>query len=138
MTLGERIKKIRQDAGLLQRKFGELVGLDANTISGYETNRDKPGKARLYVIADKFGINPEWLIDGKGEPYKSQEVDEATRKKIEREHIRRIFLQLPEETQLAILDVLRNEIAAQTPTRVTNNNAEVNGDVSGDVTINQS
>lgn len=112
MTIGERLKKIRTDAGLLQKKFGELVGLDANTVSGYEIGRNKPGAARLYLIADKFNVNPEWLINGEGEPYKSQTVDAETRAQIEREHINRLFSELTPATQRIILEVLRDKVAA--------------------------
>lgn len=133
MTLRERLKKIRLDAGLRQSEFAAKVGLGAKTLSNYETGQDKPGTSRLLLIAEKFKVNTNWLLKGEGEPYGEPDVDAATKARIEREHIRRLFSELSPETQRIILDVLREEVGAA---RIKNN-AEVNGDVSGDVIINQ-
>lgn len=138
MTLPERIKKIRRDAKLTQSEFGKIVGLGTGSITNIETGRDKPGTPRLFLIAEKFGVNPEWLIEGKGEPYRTQTVDDETRDRIEREHIRKLFSELSPKTQRIVLDVLREELGVdKIETRSVKNNAEVNGDVRGDVIINQ-
>lgn len=133
MTVGDRIRKIRDKTGLTQTGFGELVGLEQRTISDYERGVSQPGVGRLYLIAEKFNVNPEWLINGIGEPYKQSEVDAATKERIEREHIRRLFSELSPKTQEIILDVLREHVGLAH----VKNNAAVNGDVSGDVIINQ-
>lgn len=133
MTVGDRIRKIRDKTGLTQTGFGELVGLEQRTISDYERGVSQPGVGRLYLIAEKFNVNPEWLINGVGEPYKQSEVDAATKERIEREHIRRLFSELSPKTQEIILDVLREHVGLAH----VKNNAAVNGDVSGDVIINQ-
>lgn len=134
MTLQDRLKKIRKDAGLRQSSFADKVGLGQKTLSNYETGRNQPGEGRLFLIAEKFGVNPQWLLTGEGEQYLSQhDVDAKTKARIEREHIRRLFSELSPETQRIILDVLRKEVGMA---RIKNN-AEVNGDVSGDVIINQ-
>lgn len=133
MTLQDRLKKIRKDAGLRQSEFADRVGLGYKTLSNYENGRSQPGVGRLFLIAEKFGVNTNWLLKGEGEPYGEPDVDVATKARIEREHIRRLFSELSPETQRIILDVLREEVGAA---RIKNN-AEVNGDVSGDVIINQ-
>lgn len=133
MTVGDRIRKIRDKTGLTQTGFGELVGLEQRTISDYERGVSQPGVGRLYLIAEKFNVNPEWLINGIGEPYKQSEVDAATKERIEREHIRRLFSELSPKTQEIILEVLREHVGLAH----VKNNAAVNGDVSGDVIINQ-
>ena len=133
MTVGDRIRKIRDKTGLTQTGFGELVGLEQRTISDYERGVSQPGVGRLYLIAEKFNVNPKWLINGVGEPYKQSEVDAATKERIEREHIRRLFSELSPKTQEIILDVLREHVGLAH----VKNNAAVNGDVSGDVIINQ-
>ena len=110
MTVGDRIRKIRDKTGLTQTGFGELVGLEQRTISDYERGVSQPGVGRLYLIAEKFNVNPKWLINGVGEPYKQSEVDAATKERIEREHIRRLFSELSPKTQEIILDVLREHV----------------------------
>lgn len=112
MTIGSRLKKIRLDTGLTQTEFGAKIGLEQRTLSNYERGVDSPGVARLYLIAERFNINPEWLINGEGEQYKSQTVDAETRAQIEREHINRLFSELTPATQQTILEVLRDKVAA--------------------------
>ena len=112
MTLAERLKKIRKVAKLRQSEFGAAIGLEQKTVSDYETGRTAPGTARLYLIAERFNVNPEWLINGTGEQYKSQTVDAETRAQIEREHINRLFSELTPATQRIILEVLRDKVAA--------------------------
>ena len=112
MELKDRIRKIRLDAGLTQKEFAQRIGVSRIYSSGWETNQSSPGSARLFVIAEKFNVNPDWLIDGSGEPYKSQTVDAKTREQIEREHINKLFSELTPQTQQIILEVLRDKVAA--------------------------
>lgn len=125
MTLGERIKKIRSDAGLTQKEFGEVIGVGRLYVSSLEIGQAQPGKARLFVIADKFNVNLEWLQTGNGEPYLS---DEFKRERAERDYIVRLFTSLPVEMQRQIVDALR-EIVGASPQNVVNNNGTINGNI---------
>lgn len=125
MTLGERIKKIRSDAGLTQKEFGECIGVGRLYVSSLEIGQAQPGKARLFVIADKFNVNLEWLQAGNGEPYLS---DEFKRERAERDYIVRLFTSLPVEMQKQIIDALR-EIVGTSPQNVVNNNGTINGNI---------
>lgn len=125
MTLGERIKKIRSDAGLTQKEFGEVIGVGRLYVSSLEIGQAQPGKARLFVIADKFNVNLEWLQTGNGEPYLS---DEFKRERAERDYIVRLFTSLPIEIQKQIIDALR-EIVGASPQNVVNNNGTINGNI---------
>ena len=137
MTLADRLRKIRTDANLRQAEFGALVGLGQKTVSEYESGRSAPGVARLLVIAEKFGINPDWLIKGDGEPeYKSQTVDAETRAQIEREHINKLFSELTPQTQQIILDVLRDKVAAIQQGK-SSASVEVNNTSGGVINIQQ-
>ncbi len=135
MTIGERLKEIRLKLKLSQTEFGQKVGLERTSLSNYERGVDQPGKGRLYLIAEKFGVNPEWLINGTGEPYKSNEVSAEDRDEIEREHIRRMFSELSPRTQRIILDVLKERIEQDKLNKSYRNNIEI-GTVHGDVSIN--
>ena len=139
MTLSERLKKIRTDAGLRQAEFGALVGLGQKTVSEYESGRATPGVSRLLTIAEKFGVNPEWLIKGVGDAvYKGQAVDDVTREQIEREYISRLFSELTPRTQQIILEVLRDKVASGAATHETvNASVVVNKTSGGVININQ-
>lgn len=61
-TIAKRIKFAREKSGLTQEKLAEMLGVDKNTVSRWETgNRGLPNK-RLYQIAKILKINIESLI----------------------------------------------------------------------------
>ena len=139
MELKDRIRKIRTDAGLTQKDFGERIGVGRIYVSGWETNQSEPGKARLFVIAEKFNVNIDWLLTGEGEPYKNKRsVDPETRDEIEREYIQNIFAALPERARKQILVVLRKMVAENSSAQstTTNNQIEVHGANNGSIVIN--
>lgn len=135
MTIGERIKTIRVNAGLTQTAFGVKVGLEQRTVSDYERGIAAPGKGRLFLIAEKFGVNPDWLIEGIGEPYKSKEISAEDRAKIEREHIRRLFSELSPKTQRAVIDALKDMIEQDKLESACRNSIKIET-VNGHVSIN--
>lgn len=78
--MNQRIKKIRKDFGLTQEEFGKRLGVKRNTVATYEMGRGEPINAIISLICKEFGVNEEWLREGKGNPYKSrtknQEIQE--------------------------------------------------------------
>lgn len=109
MTLGQRLRKIRKDAGLSQTEFAKRVGVTTPiSISGWENDRVKVGNARIYVIADVFNANVDWLMTGKGAPYVvPSDVDDETREQIEDKYIMRLFVSLPEKYQRRLLAAMQ-------------------------------
>ena len=69
MTIGERIKKVRQEKHLTQQDLAERMGIKRNTIAIYETNRSTPSIAVISLICREFHVNEAWLRTGKGEMY---------------------------------------------------------------------
>lgn len=109
MTLGQRLRKIRKDAGLSQSEFAKRVGVSTLfSISGWENDRVKVGDARVYVIADVFNVNVDWLMTGNGAPYVvPSDVDDKTREEIEDKYIMRLFVSLPEKYQRRLLTAMQ-------------------------------
>ena len=65
-SIGYRLKKIREEAGLSMRAFGEVIGYSASYVSQIEKgNREIPARA-IELISVKFGIEPAWLKTGDG------------------------------------------------------------------------
>ena len=89
MTIGERIKTIRKTAKLTQKEFAAMIGVGWGLVASWEQGQKQPGQARLYVIADRFKVNPQWLIDGTGDIYRDDAVNDATQAQLEIEVIRR-------------------------------------------------
>ena len=137
MTIAQRIKKIRTEAGLTQEKFAKAIGVKWISVAGWEQGVREPVKARLFVIAEKFHVNIDWLTTGEGEPYVDKSVDAETRREIEFEYIKKLFTALSSELQTQILAALRDMVATGSTTpRLINNHIDVRGTINGDVSIN--
>ena len=65
-TIGERIKKIRKEAGLTQQRFAERIGAKQNTIAQSEIGRTSPLDPGITAICKEFDIQEEWLRHGVG------------------------------------------------------------------------
>lgn len=134
----DRIKKIRRDAGMTQKDFATAVGVKPIIVSHWETGATSPGKARLYVIAERFKVNPQWLIDGMGDIYRSDALNDATQAQIEIDVIKSLFQGLPVEYQNKILVALREMIATgSTVPSLNSNRVDISGTVNGNVDITQ-
>jgi len=67
MVFGERLRMARRKAGLTQKQLGDAVGMTKGSISGLENGSSKnPSAGNLLPIAKALGVNPEWLLTGKG------------------------------------------------------------------------
>lgn len=78
--MNERIKQVRQSAGLTQLQFAERLGLSRNFIAMMETGSRDPSDRTISDICREFNINEDWLRTGNGEMSRkltrSQEIAE--------------------------------------------------------------
>ena len=63
MTVGERIRAARKEAGLTQKQLGEKLGVSAAMIGQYETGVRNPKLGTLKKIANALEIDLLTLID---------------------------------------------------------------------------
>lgn len=62
----QRIREVRQKAGLNQTEFAEIIGTTKNQLSKYETStQDTPTKV-IISVCEKFDVDANWLM-GVGE-----------------------------------------------------------------------
>lgn len=90
MTIGDRIREIRMQAGedgekLTLEKFGQRVSLTNQAISAMESGRSKPSNATIDLICREFNISREWLETGEGEmhPLPTSEFDDLLAQLVE-------------------------------------------------------
>ena len=67
MTLADRIKHARTQAGFTQITFSEAIGCTQPVVSRYENGKNIPSLARLQTIANVCQVRFEWLATGKGQ-----------------------------------------------------------------------
>lgn len=58
----QRIREVRQKAGLTQTEFADIIGTTKNQLSKYETNtQDTPTKV-IISVCEKFKVDANWLM----------------------------------------------------------------------------
>ncbi len=67
--MNNRIKTIRQAAGLTQMQFAERIGLSRNYIALLEVGQRAPADRTIADICREFHVNEDWLRTGEGEPF---------------------------------------------------------------------
>jgi transcriptional regulator with XRE-family HTH domain len=60
--LGLNIKRIRRQKKMSQEQLGRIVGVEKNTISGYERNAIKPSAKSLLGISEALGVSIDDLM----------------------------------------------------------------------------
>ena len=64
MTRGQRIQKLRTDAGLSQEAFASMLGVSRQSVSKWEADKAFPETDKLVIITEKFGVSCDWIIMG--------------------------------------------------------------------------
>lgn len=62
-TFGERIRKLREEQELPQRKVAALLDIDTSLLAKYERNERHPSKELISKIADLFKIDSSELVN---------------------------------------------------------------------------
>ena len=63
MTIGENIRRIRQERNLTQKQLGALVGASEAYVRAYESGRRNPKPKSLEAIAKALAVNVEVLTN---------------------------------------------------------------------------
>ena len=59
----DRLKELRNKAGLKQSELGEKVGVSASTIGMYEQDRRSPDREMLIKLSNVFNVTLDYLVD---------------------------------------------------------------------------
>lgn len=62
MTLGEKLKYLRNERGLYQRDVAHALDMAITTISGYERDDRRPNPETLKQLADYYGVTIDSLV----------------------------------------------------------------------------
>lgn len=62
LSIGERLRKMRESASLSLRDISQVIGVDASLLGKIERNERQPTKAQLKYFADFFNIDEKILI----------------------------------------------------------------------------
>ncbi|QDG77873.1 helix-turn-helix domain-containing protein [Labrenzia sp. PHM005] len=67
-TLGERICKARDIAGLSTAQLARRLGIKTATMHSWESDRSEPRSNKLILLAGILNVSPTWLLVGRGSP----------------------------------------------------------------------
>ena len=138
MTIGERIKQIRKAEKLTQQGFAKEIGVGWLSVASWEQGQKQPGKARLYVIADRFAVNLDWLQTGEGNVYKKENVENSKEYPVDIETIKKLFQALPPKLQKLVIEAMREMVeTGEIVPRSLINTVDISGEINGNVEINQ-
>lgn len=62
MKIGDRIKKLREEKGLMQQDVCNTLGIEQSTLANYENNRRIPKIDVLIEIANYYGVSLDFLV----------------------------------------------------------------------------
>lgn len=62
-TFGERIRQLREEQNLPQRKVAALLDIDTSLLAKYERNERQPSKEMIIKIAKIFKADSDELIN---------------------------------------------------------------------------
>jgi len=65
-TIGEKIKKLRQERNWTQDYLGEKIGRHGRHVSRYENNKTRPSIKTLGKMAEVFGVSVDELTYDEG------------------------------------------------------------------------
>ncbi len=64
MDFGDRLKLLREKAGLTQKFVAEKIGVKNNTLSSYESAKRQPDYETLRKLADLYEVHIDYIITG--------------------------------------------------------------------------
>lgn len=71
MTIGQRVKKVRNELNLTMQDFGNKIGIGKGAVSNIENGYSNPSTSTLKFICKQFNVDYFWLTEGKGEMFVS-------------------------------------------------------------------
>lgn len=78
MNEKERIERVKDSLGLTARQFAAEIHVQPGTISNMMSGRNNPSLDVMRRILERYPtLNPEWLILGKGEMWRTVPGEQA-------------------------------------------------------------
>ena len=128
MSVGSRIKELRNFLDLTQQKFADRLGIQRGIIGKYEVDVSSPSDAVISLICREFNVREAWLRDGEGDMLevkpRAEELGELVRKLLSdrpesfRSRLITSLLRFePDSPEWQILENIYNSIAAEKESR---------------------
>ena len=77
MNFPQRLKLLREEAGLTQKQLADKLGVSRGTIGMYEIGQRDPDTETLQKLSDIFGVSVDYLLGKTDIRNPSDEITEA-------------------------------------------------------------
>lgn len=117
VSMGERIKYLRESHGMTQEELGEKIGVQKSAIRKYEKGSvENIKRSSIKIMADLFGVPPSYLMAWDEDEEKIKSISEEVRliEKVERQYgkntveLLAAFVQLNEDGQKKAVSQLQD------------------------------
>lgn len=98
MTIVGKIKRLCKEKGISMTEFYKAAGVTSSTVSQWATGKTNPRPTTLAMIADYFGVSPEYLTGEEKE--KTAQTDGLT---LSQKELIFLFANLSPEQQEKVL-----------------------------------
>lgn len=99
----ERLKRARKATGKTQKEIADILGITESTYCGYETGKRRPDALKIAQLASALGVSGDYLLGRAPDPA----PEDVTAKTDNEKTMLRLFRQLDEDGQDAILKILK-------------------------------
>ncbi len=62
MEIGKRIRELREEKGINQKKLAEEIGVAQSAISQWESGINEPKASYVCYLADYFDVSADFLL----------------------------------------------------------------------------
>ncbi len=77
-TFGDRVAAARDRVGLSQGQLARRLGVKAQTVANWESDRAEPRANKLQMLAGVLNVSMVWLMTGEGDGLPAPEEPAAT------------------------------------------------------------
>lgn len=102
-----RLKMLRREKGITQKKLAEIVGTTQQSINKYENHNIEPDISTLITMADYFNISVDYLI-GHSESRQTEELTERQQLYIDETALLEGYCKLNDKEKESIRLIIEN------------------------------
>lgn len=100
MTMGERIKELREKKGYTQEYLAGLIGIQKSAFAKYENDRvENIKRSNIKILADALNVSPAYLMFGDEEDDPAKAINAH-----KRDRYIDLLLKLNDENQKKLLE----------------------------------
>lgn len=99
-TLGQRLRKARENKGWSQTYVCKKLGISNSTLSGYERDYREPDADMITTLANLYDVSTDYLLGKTNNPtYRKDKDEEEFQEFIKDPELKRWYKELPKSNE---------------------------------------